>query len=93
MLNAYDDHTVELPKLFLQSVRSGLPTEYLNSICERNLSIVQTRKTKLNLSSLPNETCTVGCNSLRYRGAKLIHCPIETGFCSVYFPKKIQRET
>ena len=76
-LNVHEFYIVELLKLFLKIVRSILPSDFVNSLCERELSNVQTRRTQLNLF-LPDESGCVSRSSLRYRGAKLNNCVIET---------------
>ena len=47
----------------------------------------------LTFFSLPNESCSVNRNSVRYRGAKLIDCLLETGFSAVDFSIRIKRRT
>ena len=79
VLNVYDFYNVELLQIFLKSVRSVQSTENHNSLYARKVSNVQTRKAQPNLFSLPNESCTVSHNFLRYRGAKVINCFLEIG--------------
>ena len=93
MSNVYDHYTDELRKFFLRSIRSVVPGEDLNSFYERKVSSVQTKKTQLNLFSLPNESCHVSCIFFRYRGAKLINCLIETGLGTFDFSIRINRKT
>ena len=81
------------PQTFLISVRSVLPTEKLNSLYERKVSNVQTRKTQFNLPSLSGQSCFVSCKSLRYRGGKLFKCLIETGSGIVVFSRRFKRKT
>ena len=77
VLNVHEFYIVELLKLFLKIVLSVLPSDFINSFYERELSNVQTRRTRLNLF-LPNESGCVSRNSLRYRCAKLNNCVIKT---------------
>ena len=79
-------------KNFLKSVRSVLSTESFDSLYERNLSNVQTRKTQLTLNSFPNESDSVSCNSWHYRGAKMVNCPSKTSLGKVDFATRISRK-
>ena len=78
---------------FLQSVRSVVPTKFLDTLNERKVYNVQTRKTQLSLFSLPIESCSVSRNSLRCRGSTLINCLLETGLGTVDFSIRIKRKT
>ena len=92
-ISVFDYYIVELRSFFLNLVLRVIPTEYRNSLYERKVFDVQTRKAQLNLLSLPNESGSVSRNSLRYRGAKLINCLIETGLDIVDFSIRIKRKT
>ena len=85
VLYVYDYFTVELPILFLKSLCDDLRNEYFNSLQERKLCNDQTRKTQFKLFFLPIESCTDSPIFLRYRGAKLIKCLIETTLGTVFF--------
>ena len=90
-MNVFDYYFVECFNFSLRSVRSVGPTENLNSLDERKISNVQTRKTQLIF--LPKESFSVSCSSLRYRGAKLITFLTKTGLGTVDFSERIKRKT
>ena len=81
------------PQFFIISVRSVLSTEKPNSLYERKVSNVRSRKTQCNLLSLSGQSCFVSRKSLRYRGGKLFKCLIATGLGIVVFSKKLKRKT
>ena len=64
ILNVYDFYTAELFKCFLNQLLMFY--QLISSLYEREISNVQTRKTKLSLLSFLNESCSVSRNFLRY---------------------------
>ena len=62
----YDYYTVELLIFFIKSVQTVVPTEEFIALNERKVCNIETRKTEVNLFSLPNECCSVSRSSLRY---------------------------
>ena len=86
-------YTVQFLNFFLQSVLSVLSTDYLHLSYQREVCFVQTRKAHLNPFSLPNESCSLCQNSLRYRRAKVINFLLETGLGTVDFSIRIKRKT
>ena len=63
---------------FFKSVRGVLLTAYLYSLHDCNVSIVRAGKPQPSVLFWPIESCSVSRYSLRFRGAMLIFCLIET---------------